>query len=212
MENLELLGVKLKNLGTKFDREYGTWLELKSSYDFYCSELKNIEVLIEDFKKSLEIKEKTEMVFKVAVDYIWDSAKSAVEVITGKGLASVFGPETKFLIDYGVRGNQVIATFVLKVGNVERNILDEEGGTLVDVVSFLLRLSILLLYRGYRDRVIILDEPFKMLSSGYIELISSVLTEFSERLGIQFILITHIQDFKDLGKCYEVDGGKYKEI
>jgi ABC-type lipoprotein export system ATPase subunit len=45
--------------------------------------------------------------------------------------------------------------------------------------------------RPHSRNVIILDEPFKCLSDGYQEKASQMLKELSDKLKLQFLVVTH---------------------
>jgi DNA repair exonuclease SbcCD ATPase subunit len=67
---------------------------------------------------------------------------------------------------------------------------DQDGGGLVDVVAFLLRVALWTLGRDTRP-VIILDEPFRNLHGREDQRrASELISRLSERLGLQFIIIT----------------------
>jgi hypothetical protein len=65
----------------------------------------------------------------------------------------------------------------------------------VDVVCFALRLAIWGLLRC--DRVLVLDEPFKNISAEYIDRACAFVHTISKKLEFQFIIITHIPEFKN---------------
>ncbi|MDD4429193.1 MAG: hypothetical protein PHG64_12510 [Paludibacter sp.] len=65
------------------------------------------------------------------------------------------------------------------------------GGGAVDVASFALRIASWSMQRPRTRAVIVMDEPFRFLSNNYQEKASAMLKDLSEKLGIQFIIVTH---------------------
>lgn len=109
------------------------------------------------------------------------------------GMAAVFPNDTDYVFK---------ADFVQRRGQTEIDLLlsdaqghrirpsDQDGGGLVDVVAFLLRVALWTLGRDTRP-VIILDEPFRNLHGREDQQrASELIRHLSERLGLQFIIIT----------------------
>jgi len=69
------------------------------------------------------------------------------------------------------------------------------GGGVVDVAAFALRLSCLMLSKPPLRRILILDEPFKYVSErrGYRERVRQLLESLAEEMGIQILMVTHIE-------------------
>lgn len=71
------------------------------------------------------------------------------------------------------------------------DVINSSGGGVVDVASFALRLSCLILSIPKRRRILILDEPFKHLSISFREKVSQLIETLSKEMGIQIIMVTH---------------------
>lgn len=69
--------------------------------------------------------------------------------------------------------------------------IDASGGGTVDIAAFALRVASWSMQTPHSRPTIILDEPLKNLSIEYQKKGSQMLKEVSEKLGIQFIIITH---------------------
>ncbi len=77
--------------------------------------------------------------------------------------------------------------------------LSEAGGGTVDVASFALRLTCLILSRPQKRRLLVADEPFRMLSEEYVPKMRKLLETLASELNIQMILVTHNRGL-DLGR------------
>ncbi len=69
--------------------------------------------------------------------------------------------------------------------------LSASGGGAVDVASFALRVASWSMQRPRSRNTMILDEPLRFLSADHQEQASVMIKEISQKLGIQFIIITH---------------------
>ena len=69
--------------------------------------------------------------------------------------------------------------------------IEASGVGAIDVASFALRIASWTMAIPKTRNVIILDEPMKHLSTEYQEKASAMIKELSQKLGLQFIIITH---------------------
>ena len=77
----------------------------------------------------------------------------------------------------------------------EYEILYDKGFGIADICSFALRVAYVMI--DDVDKVIILDEPFRNLDKERTQYASRMVSELSHKLGIQFIICTHIDDLSD---------------
>lgn len=90
----------------------------------------------------------------------------------------------------------------LTQGEVEAAILDAFGGGPATVVGFLLRM--LVCRRLGLAPVVLLDEPFAMVSESYVANVGKLLRELSEKLGFTILMVTHQPGFiEHANKAYE---------
>jgi DNA repair exonuclease SbcCD ATPase subunit len=67
----------------------------------------------------------------------------------------------------------------------------------VDVASFALRLALRTMRRPKSRATIILDEPFKFVSKDLQPRVADMLRDLSDRLRVQFIIVTHEETLVD---------------
>lgn len=134
-----------------------------------------------------------------------------VTMLVGRGLQTIFGADYKFRIEMKVLRKQAAMEFLIESdGFTEgREPMDSHGGGLVNVISLVLRLTIVALTPGL-SRTVVLDEPFAQLSQGYIEGMSSFIRELVDATGIQLIIVSHEPEIADVAdsryKLMAVDG------
>jgi DNA repair exonuclease SbcCD ATPase subunit len=97
-------------------------------------------------------------------------------------------------VEFGVKYNRTECNIELKQGDHLISLMDGSGGGIVDIASIGLRLVAWTLSKGKYFSTIILDEPFKHLSSVYLESASNMLKLLSDKLGLQIIMVTHIPE------------------
>lgn len=134
--------------------------------------------------------------------------KGLLEHLVSSAIHAVFDDSIDFVVDINEEKSEV--TFSLLKGNKPHPIIDFVGEGLVDVISFALRVSILLLNR--RPRILILDEPFRFLNKARHPAASELISRLSKDLGIQFVIVTHSEDLMEGGdKVFQVElGGRGK--
>lgn len=122
--------------------------------------------------------------------------KDKIVSVVQTGLDATF-PGNGFAMDFVSRRDRTeVDMYVTDPGGNRQSILDGSGGGLKDIVSFLLRVSIWSMDRGTSD-VILLDEPMKFMSAGHREEGASLLEVLSGDLGVQFLVVSHVQEIID---------------
>jgi len=89
---------------------------------------------------------------------------------------------------------------------VDLNPMEAEAGGMVNMLSFVLRVCLLLM-NG--KRFLICDEPFSMVSEQYIPNVGEFLRTLVDKLGMDIIIVTHkraLEDYADF--CYELKDGR----
>lgn len=128
-----------------------------------------------------------------------------VSSIVTRCLETIF-TESKytFRLIFEEKRNQTEVRCVLydQQGN-EYDPVNSTGGGVMDVVSFGLRVACLMLQKPQAAKVLIMDEPVKNLSLQYRAPMLGLLKSLAEELGMQFIMVTHIEEFLD-GNVIEI--------
>lgn len=124
---------------------------------------------------------------------VQEMAHAQVASVASRCLEAVFGESAyEFKIDFIRKRGKTEAVLKFCRGGLELDDpLEEVGGGVIDVAAFALRLACLMLARPRKRRLLILDEPFKMLSKEYHEAVKGLLETLAEEMGIQFLLTTH---------------------
>lgn len=117
--------------------------------------------------------------------------KIHISEMVSLALGSIFEDPYSFELDFvDKRGKTEAEMYFVRDG--ERiNPMDASGGGAVDVASFALRIALWNIKRPKSNNTIVLDEPFRFLSKDLQPKASELLKLLSDRLGIQFIIISH---------------------
>ena len=177
--------------------------------DIFIDELKKLEImeiLFVERKNFLEnaITEKEENVqdymkikeiFMKVVDKQRENLKNKIEKLLTIGLQEIFEEDIKFKIDLSVKRNKLWAEFFIEKNGFKEK-LSHQGGGVVNVISFLLRVMFIKLLN--LKPFLILDEGFSMVSRNYANKLANFCKKINEDLGIQMIIVTHHPEFEDV--------------
>lgn len=136
--------------------------------------------------------------------------------VVSRGLTSVFGEEINVLLHTTTFRDTTSIELLIEQGALTTEVKGAKGGSLVQVLSFLLKVLMLISARPALHRTMVLDEPFAMVSREYRPRLCELLTELNARLGVQFIIVTHEPELVDCAKlAYEIkqqDGAAYADM
>lgn len=141
-------------------------------------------------------------VLQAAIELRRAELRDRVESLVTRGLRAVFRrADMEFFFEARVHGGIVGILPALRSTfrgqPIEAGIVEGHGGGVADVISFLLRVVVLSLARPKLALVLVLDEPFRHVSTEYLRGCATLLRELSRTAGIQFILVTHKPDLLD---------------
>ena len=106
-------------------------------------------------------------------------------------LQGIFTDPMALTVSFEIKRNRTEAVIEFTRNGFSTDPWSSNGGGAVDVAAFALRLSLWSLMPVRSVPVMLLDEPFRFLSRELQESASHLLTDLSERLGIQFIVVSH---------------------
>ena len=138
------------------------------------------------------------------------SSEKTLGDIVSRGLSAVFGEEIQVTIESRIVRDTTSMTLKLTQHGVALgNIIDSTGGSIVSVLNVLLKVWMIVNLKPQLTRVLILDEPFAAVEQRHLPAIGQLLRELSERLGIQFIIVSHepeLIDAADIVHAVQTDG------
>lgn len=140
--------------------------------------------------------EEAQRIVQLVAQTVQQQAHERIAGVVSRCLSAVFDEPYEFKVLFEQKRGRTEARLVFMQGEEEVDPMTAAGGGVVDVAAFALRLSALMLSRPPLRRVLLLDEPFRFVSVCYRERVRRLLEELSKELGVQFIMITHMEELK----------------
>lgn len=190
-----------QNILLKQKGRYESILERKQTIDDKLSNLSTKSIAIEEAQAFIQqVAQETQLQLRINLCQIIQLCIDAV--FPGKYI---------FDIDFTIERNRTVARLLFKKDNYEMDPLSQNGGGIVDLVSFALRIALWSI--GKTDNVIILDEPLKNLQPVDLNKLGfEVIRNLSKKLGLQFIIVNNSIGSENLldvsDKIFEVSMGK----
>lgn len=126
-------------------------------------------------------------------------------------IQAIWGDNREFEMEFAQKRNTTECNvWVNKDGN-RAGLFDSSGGGLANIVAIGCRLAFWFLEKSTRP-IMFLDEPFSALnSSEYQQRISETIKELSEKLGMQFIIISD-QEYIEADRLFRVENGNVRVL
>jgi DNA repair exonuclease SbcCD ATPase subunit len=169
---------------------------------------KDLQLILE--KDNLDLIKARELII-AAASMTQENVKFHLTSIVDLALNTVLDNPPKFIADIVTRRNQTEVDLLIESDGIVQSPLDAIGGGAIDLISFSLRLSLWMLKQT--RKVFILDEPFRNVSHSYQSKVGELLKMLSDKMGIQFILISHqknVDQYAD--KIFNVTKNKWSEV
>lgn len=194
--------------------------QIKNKFIGFKMELKmTLNNLEEKEKEYISLKEYNENLQKARVivaeagKYTQSYLKEYIEDMVTTALQAVFDEDYKFIIDFDIKRNKPEGKISLKIRGEEVDPKDSVGGGVLDIASFALRIVLWSMENPRSSNTIILDESFKFVH-GSLENVSKMIKELSNKLGLQIIIVTQLEELtENADKVFIVKyNGKFSEV
>lgn len=186
--NISDLKTEVSNLKTSLDSLNGKIAFIKESIDKNTIMIQSLENNKLQYVKAVEL---LTMVQKVTRE----KTCNQFETLVTQCLQYIFQENHQCVLEFGKRGNLPELDIKLKKsGHTEPiNIVDGNGGGIVDLVALSLRLVLLEISKN--KGFLVLDESLKHLSAEYRVAAFQFLKDINSKLERQIIFVTHIPEF-----------------
>jgi len=161
-------------------------------------QLKNLKQLQFDTNKKLEdsktnylLVEKSQIIIQEVSKIIQNQIKIHIEDIVSYALNSIFEEKHNFILEFVNRRNKTECDIFIEKDSLKLNPMTDNGGGIIDIISFTCKLALWNLQRGNKNNTFILDEPFHYLSKDLHEKAGIMLKKLSEKLNIQIVMVSH---------------------
>ena len=175
--------------------------EIRDS-EFIINKIENLEAENRRFESRLssivteinQVMEAREFLLMFS-EYIRDKMKDRVESLVNISLKSVFTDKSLiFKIIPNKTKKGLLYDLYVETDGVITPLKDCKGGGVMDIITMALKISFLRMFSARLRQTMILDEPFKNLDKERIVRATEWLHLVSVEFGMQFIIITHIEE------------------
>ena len=163
---------------------------LEAEHRILKREITDLKSRIQTLDSRLTLTEKAQSVLKQTAIETQNQLSYELSSIASLALESVFPDPYQFQIQFIEKRNRTEIDFSLtRDALVADDPLNSVGGGVCDLLSFSLRISCILISGS--SRILLLDEPFKNLSRDLHPVAGALLKQISEKLAIQFLIVSH---------------------
>lgn len=148
---------------------------------------------LDDIESDVDSHEKASLFLQTLSDTTRQMIIDKISTIVTDALQKVLDKNLAFEMRLSTERNQVDIKFLVKDKylNKSYDILNSFGGGMADIITFPLRVSLLLKWSPSLSRILIMDETFKAVDKTNQELMGEFIRQLSEKLNMQIILVTH---------------------
>ena len=188
----------VKEIRSKLDQQKGRKIQVEKDLEAITNELR-------EQKSGLIRHEKAREIIREVGLKTQQQLQFHISDVVSSALDAVFDNPYELKVEFVQRRNKTECDLIFKRGELEIDPIEASGVGAIDVASFALRIASWSMMRPKTRNVIILDEPFRYLSTNYQEQASAMIKEISQKLGIQFIIVTHEETLTtNADKVFEV--------
>jgi len=180
-----------------YDKKLNAACATKTMYEKRFAEYKKN---VKRINRKITVLERAQVFLQMVAKQTQEKLKFRIEPIVQLALDTCWDKEYEFAVDFEIKRNRTEAS--LNFMAVDKEIkyavdpVEEDAGGAIDVASFALRLAAWSL--GKTEPVIVVDEPFKWLSKDLKFKAGELMMELRDKLKLQFIMVTHIDDMIDI--------------
>lgn len=179
------------------------YLQMKAESKSISSRIKETKQYIKDLKAERQALIDTKQILIDSIKIINSHFKTKIETITSQVVKKVFKRDIQIRVDFVSKSYGVEADIKVIENNIELDPMDDMGGSIIEVISLIIRLVLREISSERLRKTIILDEPFNW-AGDLIVLIGQIIKEFSK--DIQFIILTHDDRLEDIAdRIYQIE-------
>lgn len=176
--------MNIQQLRTQLEQSKGRRQQIKDDLKLIREDITQLKVDLIRHEKALEIVREVGLKTQQQLQY-------HISDITSLALEAIFDNPYALVVEFVQRRGKTECDLYFERDGEKVDPLLASGGGTVDVAAFALRIASWSMMRPRTRNVMILDEPLRFVSAKYQEKASAMIKEISEKLGIQFIIVTH---------------------
>ena len=165
-------------------------LEASGEVNMLFSTLEGYEVKAKKLKSKKQWIEQGQAIIQTTAKETQELLRFHILELVQAGLEACFPGKYNFLLNFEIKRGRTEAKMVLERDGQELDPTDSNGGGLVDIIAFSLRIAVWALSKS--SPIIILDEPLKFLSPDLRPFAGEMMRRVSSDLGLQIIMVSHM--------------------
>lgn len=147
-------------------------------------------------RERVQVLQEAQQLAQAVAQQVQEQAHFKIANVVTRALQAVFDDPYVFHIVFERKRGRTEARLVFERDGQEIDPMDAAGGGVVDVASFALRLSCLLLSRPPVRKLLVLDEHFKFVHGKQERVRTKAFVEqVAKETGVQILLVTQVQEF-----------------
>jgi DNA repair exonuclease SbcCD ATPase subunit len=174
----------IKDFRTQFERIKGRFIQVSEQIEETHRNIRIQTKVLHQHEQARELIREAGLKTQQQLQY-------HISDITSLALDAVFEDPYELIVEFVQRRNRTECDLYFQRNGERADPLTASGGGAVDIASFALRIASWTMMQPRSRSTIILDEPLKNLDKERQERGSQMLKEISDRLGIQFLIVTH---------------------
>lgn len=175
---------RIQILRNRLEQEKGRRSHIEQTISNLQGEVKKTKRLIRHHEQAREIIREVGLKTQEQLQY-------HISDITSLALEAVFDDPYELVAEFVQRRNKTECDLYFQRDGERVDPISASGGGTVDVAAFALRIAAWSMTTPKLRNTIILDEPMRFLSVDLQGRASQMIKELSDKLGLQFIIITH---------------------
>lgn len=176
--------IDIQQYRNALEQEKGKLSQVKSDIVRTKENLKRVDKSLKKHEQALELVRSVSIKTQKQLQF-------HISDVTSMAMEAVFPDPYKLVVEFVLRRNKTECDLFFERNGVRMDPLDASGGGAVDIAAFALRIASWSMQAPKFRNTIILDEPFGWLSDDMQERASEMLQQISQKMGIQFIIVTH---------------------
>ena len=164
---------------------------------------RSLDNSLNETREQAQTAEEAQELAQHVAQVIQQKAHDQIARVVSRCLSAVFDEPYEFRIHFERKRGRTEARLTFDRDGMEVDPMTASGGGVVDIASFALRLSCLILNKPPLRRAMVMDEPFRFVSEEFRDRVKALLETLSEEMKTQFVMVTHINELK-MGKVIEI--------
>lgn len=194
----------IKEYRRQLERDRGRQRQIQEDVELIKKEIKKKQ-------KDLINTEQAQLILQKVAKDTQQELEYHISELTSTALVSVFNDPYSFHLEFIENNGKTEALMRFERAEKLFDPMGDSGGGVVDLAALTLRVSLKRLKKNQSRGIIILDEPAKFVSRDIVPNVAKFISLISHKLGIQFIIVTHIPEFiEEADKVFRVTKNRRK--